>query len=158
MVMLFHPTKKIAFTELQQQLRDAVAVTPDLVSAVIDEMSTRRPILRAGRQAGRIARLIEASAWTDVALALVELALPGWSLRRAVYEDGEWLCTFSRHPNLPMELDETVDARHGDLTLAILSALVEARGRSTEPQRLRALSVAPVHRVPDYAVCCDDFA
>ena len=28
------------------------------------------------------------------ALALVELELPAWKLRRLIYEDGEWLCSF----------------------------------------------------------------
>jgi hypothetical protein len=67
--------------------------------------------LPAGK-AARIDQLIDAGAWNDAALALIELELPAWKLRRLVYEDGEWLCSLSRQPNLPLALDDTADARH----------------------------------------------
>src|SRR6476659_10952614 len=81
--------------------------------------------------AARIDQLIEARAWDDAALALIELELPAWKLRRLVYEDGEWLCSLSSHPNLSVALDDTVDARHEVLPLAILSAFIEARRRAS---------------------------
>ena len=56
--------------------------------------------------AARIDQLIEARAWNDAALALVELELPAWKLRRLVYEDGEWHCSLSRQPNLPVALED----------------------------------------------------
>jgi len=37
--------------------------------------------------------LIESEAWTEAALALVELELPLWKLRRLVHEEGIWLCS-----------------------------------------------------------------
>src|SRR5215471_2467367 len=42
--------------------------------------------------------LIAAGAWIDAALALLELELPQWTLRRLVYDDGEWHCSLSKHP------------------------------------------------------------
>jgi hypothetical protein len=48
--------------------------------------------------------------------------LPGWKLRRLVYQDGEWLCSLSKQPNMPEDIDETADAVHEVLPLAILTA------------------------------------
>ena len=75
----------------------------------------------------RVNRLIEAGAWTDATLALVELELPQWKLRGIVYEDGEWHCCLSRQPQLPLGLDEVAEASHEILPLAILIAFLQAR-------------------------------
>ena len=64
-------------------------------------------------------------AWTDAALALIELELPQWRVRRLAYDDGEWYCSLSRGRELPDWLDQPVEGRHADLALAILSAFVE---------------------------------
>ena len=48
-------------------------------------------------------------------------------MRRLAYDDGEWHCALSRERELPDWLDQSIDARHADLALAILSAFVEAR-------------------------------
>jgi hypothetical protein len=102
-------------------------------------------------------RLIETGAWTDAAMALVESELPSWTLRRLVYENGEWFCSLSRQPNMPADLDDSADAAHQVLPLAILRAFVEARRRSKV-----ATDAAP--RVPQFqqaadgVVCCDNFA
>ena len=65
-----------------------------------------------------IDELIEARAWNDAALTLVELELPAWKQRRLIYEDGKWHCSLSRHPNLPVALDDTATASHEVLPLA----------------------------------------
>jgi hypothetical protein len=74
---------------------------------------------RTGK-AARIAQLFGGGAWSDAALALIELELPAWKPRRLVYEDGEWHCSLSRHPNLPVALDDTANASHDVLPLAII--------------------------------------
>src|SRR5262249_969703 len=77
----------------------------------------------------------------DAALALLELELPQWKLRRLIYEDGEWHCSLSKHIELPVELDDAAEANHDSLPLSILSALVEARRHSLttgEPAAVRA--------------------
>ena len=74
--------------------------------------------------------MVEAEAWTDAALALIEMELPGWKLRRLAYEDGEWICSLSSQPYLPAQIDDTADSNHEVLALALLSAFVEARRRT----------------------------
>jgi hypothetical protein len=111
---------------------------------------------RAGK-AAQIEQLIEAGAWDDAALAPIELELPAWKLRRLVYEDGEWLCSLSRQPNLPVALDDTADASHEVLPLAILSAFVEARRRASATRETSFQIVPPVRRSAGYAICCDNF-
>jgi hypothetical protein len=153
--MLFDLKTEDHFDRLNDQLRLAPALSPDhLFSNVIVHACTH---LRA-EKANRIYQLIEAGAWTDAALALIELELPAWKLRRLVYEDGEWLCSLSRQPNLPVALDDTADASHEVLPLAILSAFVEAR-RRTGAMRETSLQIVPqVRRSAGYAICCDNFS
>jgi hypothetical protein len=79
-------------------------------------------------------------------------------LRRIVREDGQWLCSLSRQPNLPPELDETVDATHEVLSVAILSALVEAQGRTSLTRVVPSTTASPTQPAPAYSVCCDSFA
>ena len=106
----------------------------------------------------RIERLIGSEAWTDAALALIDLELPQWHVRRIAYDEGEWHCALSRARELPDWLDQSIEIHHADLALAILSAFVEAR-------RVRATtsgtSVPAVPRDPNplyIPVCCDNFA
>jgi hypothetical protein len=112
------------------------------------------------RQAGRtteIDGMIEAAAWTDAAVALINIELPTWSIRRLVCEDGEWLCSLSRHPYLPMFLDKPVERSHRVLALAILRAFVAARLKSAATHRVTS-SVPQVGARPAYVFCCDNFA
>jgi hypothetical protein len=113
--------------EISDRLRDANAVTTDLMSEIIGETCRRFPSAgRAGKTA-RIERLVGSGAWTDAALALIDLELPLWQVRRIAYDEGEWYCALSRQRELPDWLDRSIEARHADLPLAILSAFVDAR-------------------------------
>ena len=67
------------------------------------------------------------------ALALIDLELPFWQVRRLTYDDGEWYCALSRERELPDWLDQSIESRHADLALAILGAFVEAR-RVSDPE------------------------
>ena len=78
---------------LKGQLRRVHALTPDLISNVIADGCTRFPAMKRAGKAARIAQLIGVAAWSDAALALIELEPPAWKLRRLVYEDGEWHCS-----------------------------------------------------------------
>ena len=98
-----------------------------------------------------------AGAWTDSALVLIELELPMWTLRRLAYEGGEWFCSLSRQPNLPLELDDGVDASHDVLALAILRAFVEVR-RKTSLTGQPTSRVPQLPSVPAGVICCDNFA
>jgi hypothetical protein len=152
--MLFDPKQEDRFDRLIDQLRLAPALTPDLISHVIVDACTRLPAVKTTR----IDQLIEAGAWAEAALALIELELPAWKLRRLVHEDGEWLCSLSRQPNLPVALDDTADASHEVLPLAILSTFVEARRRSSAMCEISLRIVPQVRRTPGYAICCDNFS
>src|ERR1019366_8023684 len=111
-VMLSDPKHEDRLDRLTEQLRLAPALTRDLISNVIADACIRFPVLHRAGKAARIDRLIEAGAWSDAVLALIELELPAWKLRRLVYEDGEWFCSLSKQPNLPVAFDDTADARH----------------------------------------------
>ena len=97
---------------------------------------------RAERQSARIERLIQSQAWTDAALALIDLELPQWQVRRLAYDDGEWYCALSRQRELPDWLDQSIETRHADLALAILSAFVEAQ-RVSAPSSRTSVPTAP---------------
>ena len=156
-VMLFDPKHEEHLDALEEELRRAPALTPDLISNVIADACTRLPVLKRAGKAARIDQSIEAGAWSDAALALIELELPAWKLRRLVYEDGAWLCSLSKQPNLPVALDDTADASHEVLPLAILSAFVEARRRASVMREISLRIVPQVRRTAGYAVCCDNF-
>jgi hypothetical protein len=147
--MLFDPKHRELLGALEEQLRRAQAITPELLVDVIAQACTRFAAHGPAAKA-KVNRLIECGAWVDAALALIELELPQWKLRRVIYEDGEWLCSLSKQPRLPLSLDEVAEASHEDLALAILIAFLQAR---------RALKVMPqVRAMPGHAVCSDNFA
>ncbi|HZE54548.1 MAG TPA: hypothetical protein VE111_14965 [Bradyrhizobium sp.] len=143
--------------ELEDRLRDAPAVTAELVSEVISEACRRLPPIRRTGKAARIERLIQSGAWTDAALALIELELPQWQIRRIVYDEGEWHCALSRQRELPEWIDQSIEARHADLPLAILMTFVDAQRAST-PSIRTSVPAAPREANPLYEpVCCDNF-
>ena len=99
--MLFKPKPESGLDELQDQLGRAQLVTPDLISNVAGRIGTRFAALKHTARATQINRLMEAQAWTETALALIELELPQWKLRRIVYADGAWFCSLSKQLSLP---------------------------------------------------------
>jgi hypothetical protein len=112
------------------RLRDASAATADLIWEVIGETCRRFPSMGHSEKTARIERLIQAEAWTDAALALIDLELPQWQVRRIAYDEGEWHCALSRQRELPEWLDQSIETHHADLPLAILSAFVDAQRTS----------------------------
>ncbi len=113
--------------ELGDRIRDADVVTAEFLSDIIHQTSRRFPSASQSGKTARVERLIQSGAWTDAALALIDLELPQWQIRRIAYDEGEWHCALSRQRELPEWLDQPVEARHTDLALAILSAFVEAQ-------------------------------
>jgi hypothetical protein len=113
--------------ELSDRLHDADAATAGLFADVIGTTCRRFPSTGQTEKTTRIERLIAAEAWMDVALALIDLELPQWQLRRIVYDEGEWHCALSGRRELPDWLDSCIETRHVDLPLAILSAFVDAQ-------------------------------
>jgi hypothetical protein len=144
--------------ELVDRLHAADTVTADLMSAVIGESCRRFPSAGQSAKTARIERMIKSGAWTDVALALIDLELPLWQVRRIAYDDGEWYCALSRERELPDWLDSSIEARHADLALAILGAFVEAQ-RVATPESKPSVPAVPREATPIYTpLCCDNFA
>jgi hypothetical protein len=144
--------------QLNDTLHQAHAMTANLMSEVIGETCRRfPPALRTGKTA-RIEQLIQSGAWTDAALALIELELPQWQLRRIAYDEGEWHCALSRQRELPEWLDQSIETHHADLPLAILSAFVHAR-RDTAPSSKPSVPAVRRSATPLYEpLCCENFA
>ena len=155
--MSFDRNHEEVLRALQEQLRRARTITPGLMAEVIARACPR---LRAQQRSAkaRVIRLIESGAFADATLALLELELPQWKLRRLIYEEGEWHCSLSKHIGLPAELDDMAEATHESLPLAILSAFVEARRHSLTAGEDRPKSVPQVRPTQAYAICCDNFA
>jgi hypothetical protein len=143
---------------LNDRIRDANAATAELVTEVIGETCRRFPSLGQTEKTARIERLIQSGAWTDAALALIDLELPQWQVRRIAYDEGEWYCALSRERELPDWLDQSIESHHADLALAVLSAFVDAQ-RFTAPSRRTSVPIVPPDSNPIYdPVCCDNFA
>src|SRR5664279_2480576 len=128
--------------ELNDRLRDAYAVTAELVSEVIGEACRRFPSAGQTGKTARIERLIGSGAWTDAALALIDLELPQWQVRRIAYDEGEWHCALSRAREIPEWLDQSIETRHANLPLAILSAYLDAQYISA-PSRRTSVPTVP---------------
>ncbi len=144
--------------ELNDRLRGAHTVTADLMAEIIGETCRRFAPVRRTEKTARIERLIGSGAWMDTALALIDLELPQWQVRRIAYDEGEWHCALSRARELPDWLDQSIEAHHEDLALAILSAFVDAQRIGVTPGRT---SVPAVPRGADplcIPLCCDNFA
>lgn len=146
----------VELDRLDDRLRRAPAIERGLFRKVIEDAGMRLRLLRQSPQAIRLDRLIEAGAWTEAAFALIELELPAWKVRRLVYEDGRWLCSLSRQPHLPVDLDDIVEAGHEASGLALLRAFVEARRRSGNAPGT-TLIVPQVQPASDQFLCCDNF-
>ena len=161
--MLFHLDRAERLTGIADRLRAADTATADLVSAVANEASVGRAH-HSERLIAKIDKLIDASAWTDAAMALLERELPRWKLRRLAHDEGEWHCALSLHREMPEWLDEAVETSHSNLPLAVLEGLVEAMRRDavasgdartpTGPRMRRKLPEAAGHDL----ICCDNFA
>jgi hypothetical protein len=144
--------------ELNDRLRNAEAMSAALLSEIIGETCRRFPSMAQGDKTARIERLIGSGAWTDAVLALIDLELPLWQVRRIAYDEGEWHCALSRERELPEWLDRAIETHHADLPLAILSAFVEA-GRVAAPSIRSSVPAAPREANPFYEpMCCDNFA
>ncbi len=92
--MSFNPNSMESLVALREPLRRARMGTPrdlgDLIVEVYSVMGSQVPAAK-----GRVCDLVESGAFTDAALALLELGIPHWELRRLIYDSGEWHCSLS---------------------------------------------------------------
>jgi hypothetical protein len=154
--MLYDPKHDDPLAGLEARLQRADAVTSELMSDVMATGCVRLAAL-GGAPRAKLKWLVEARAWTDAAMALLELELPQWKLRRLVRDDGAWFCSLSRQPELPIGYDEAAEATHESLPVAILLAFIQAR-RAASASAPCKTTVAQVHPIRGNAVCCDNFA
>jgi hypothetical protein len=101
--------------------------------------------------------LIQSEAWTDAAVALIDLELPQWQVRRLAYDQGVWYCALSRQRELPDWLDQSIEAHHADLALAILGAFVEAQRVTAASSRTSVPAVSRDVNPLYEPVLCDNF-
>src|ERR1700704_332370 len=87
--------------ELSDRLRETYAVTTEFLSDIIRQTCRRFPSSGQSGKTARVERLIQSGAWTDAALALIDLEVPQWQIRRLAYDEGEWHCALSRQGELP---------------------------------------------------------
>jgi hypothetical protein len=154
---MLHPAKHRDPGALSDRLRNALAANATLMIEIIDTACRRFPSSGQSEKTARIEQLIRSAAWTDAALALIDLELPLWQVRRLAYDEGEWHCALSRQRELPDWLDQSIEARHADLSLAILSAFVEVQ-RVNAPSSRPSVPVVKGNLNPLYeSVCCDNF-
>lgn len=145
-------------TELDDRLRDADAITAELFSVVISAACRRFPSAGQAEKTAKIERLIASHAWTDAVLALIDMELPQWQVRRIVYDEGEWHCALSRERELPEWLDQSIESHHTDLPLAILSAFVDVQ-RVSAPSIRTSVPIVPRDASALYEpLCCENFA
>lgn len=142
---------------LADRLRTMHAMTRPLMLEIIGKACRRLPSFGQNERSARIIRLIDAEAWTDAALALIELELPRWQVRRIAYDEGEWHCALSRERELPDWLDAAIEGCHGDLAIALLSAFVEVQALSVESSRPSAPSVRPEPDPLYMPAACENF-
>ena len=143
---------------LGDRLRDAETATAELMSELVATTCRRYPSTGQAGKSARIERLIGSQAWTDAALALIDLELPQWQVRRIAYDAGEWHCALSRAREIPEWLDQSIETRHADLPLAILSAYLDAQCIGASSHRT-SVPIVPRDANAFYApFCCDNFA
>jgi hypothetical protein len=142
---------------LDDRLCQAPAVTAGLVADVVKSICPRFASLRHTERAARAEQMIELGAWTDAAMALLALELPHWQIRRLVYDSDEWHCALSSQREMPEWLDQSIEAHHADLPMAILRAFVSARQRDAPVARASVPAVPPTTGELYEPVCCDNF-
>jgi hypothetical protein len=143
---------------LNDRIRRADEMTASLMSDVIKNACRRFPSVGHSAKTARIRQLVQSAAWTDAALALIDLELPMWRVRRLAYDEGEWHCALSRERELPDWLDQSIEARHADLALAILSTFVEAQSISASSVRSSVPEVPQTRSSLHQPLCCDNFS
>ncbi len=140
-----------------QALRAATGLTPALFSRVVAGVCTRLGAPMRANHTDRLARLVLSEAWIEAALFLIELELPLWRVRRLMTDGGEWLCSLSRNPGLPIEMDDAADARHPTMAIAILLALIEAKQQTAVAEIGQPRHTPQVGPDPAGGLCCDNF-
>src|SRR5205085_7294389 len=152
---MLHPDDHRDPGELVDRIRNAPKANATLMAEIVDTACRRFRLMSPGEKSARIEQLIQSGAWTDAALALIDLELPLWQVRRLAYDEGEWHCALSRERELPDWLDRSIETRHADLSLAILGAFVEAQ-RVSQPESRTSVPAFNRTALDFYEPLCSD--
>ena len=134
---------------------DSATPTTALFNELLADARKEGDPMRQAVPVACLKQLIAARAWTDAALALLALQQPDWRLRRLDFDDGEWHCALSRQPAMPQWLDDTVEAHHSNMALAIVGALLAV---ADEPAPQPSSSAAYPGDARFEPVLCENFA
>ena len=143
-------------SRLLECVTNATETTPGLMSQVVDAAGARlRLFNRGSRVVQQLNGSISAGAWLDAALLLLAIERPGWTMRRLIHDDGQWHCSLSRTPNIPIEFDDTIESPHPDPALAIVLGILAEREENAAaiPSNREASSSGSV-----VVACCDNFS
>src|SRR5260370_35830388 len=106
------------------ELNGRVCEAPGARAAILSEGSSqtcrRFPSMGQTEKTARIEHLIGSEAWIDAALALIDLELPQWQVRRIASAEGEWHCRLSRQRALPACVAPSLAAHPACLALTVL--------------------------------------
>ena len=83
---------------LSEHLSEASELDANLITDVIGAACRRYPSLGQIEKTARLTQLIQSGAWTDAALAMIDLELPLWQVRRVsrmVAPTARWGCSFA---------------------------------------------------------------
>jgi len=142
--------------DLADRLRNATETDALVAAEVIGSACRRLPSLGRNERSARLEQLIRSGAWINVALALIDLELPLWQVRRLAYDDGEWHCALSRERELPDWLDQSIESHHADMSLAILGAFVEVK-RTFQPESRTSVPAVDRDKIDlNEPLCCDN--
>jgi hypothetical protein len=154
----YHSHRSEQLATLAAQVHVADEATPEMFSEIVGQTCQRPSAPNKAANAERLHQLIEAGALTQGALALIELELPQWKLRRVTYDEGEWHCALSRQRELPEWLDQAIEASHSSLTLAVVAVYIETL-RQIEASREPSRPSVPQIRADQFEpLCCENFA
>jgi hypothetical protein len=103
--MLLDIQQEERLADLEGRLQRAQAITSELISTVMTNGCVRLTAL-SGTAKAKLNSLVEAGAWTDSAMTLLQLEMPQWKIRRLINDDGQWFCSLSKQPELPIGFDE----------------------------------------------------
>jgi len=153
-----HSHRSEQLARLAAQVRVADEATPEMFSEIVGQTCQRPSAPNKATNAERLHQLIEAGALTQGALALIELELPQWKLRRITYDEGEWHCALSRQRELPEWLDQAIEASHASLTLAVAGVYIETLRQIEAAREPSRPSVPQVRADQCEPLCCENFA
>jgi hypothetical protein len=155
--MIAYANRLERLSRIIDRIAAAGEMSPGLWAAIVSGACERAATMRATPILARLNKCAADGAWVDAALALIDVELAGWKLRRIVYEDGEWYCALSPEPCLPEWLDGAVEVTHRDLALALTKAALETM-REVRSQPARRPAAPPLAGDDGRQfVCCDNF-